>query len=789
MSHTKPGMSYSTICLLLLLITGISFTGYANDKNYISGSIKGRVVDTKSGQPVENALVSILETTIKDTTDSIGFFIFPSVNVGLLDIQIAAKGYKTQLFPSISIISGTNEPLVLEIQKDNIQELEKMVVTSSTILQKRAEQSTSVTRLTRDEVLNSPGSLDDINRVLQTHAAAIGTGDDMYNDFMVRGGNDNENIFLIDDIEVNNLSHWGSEYGSGGAISTLHPGFIRDIDFYAGGFPATYPPRLSSISDIHFREGSKSDRKYQIDMNMAGFGTFLEGPIVKNKASYMVNARLSVLDLMDTFLDLEGLPKYQNGQAKFVYDINQKNSLILNLLAGNERIDLESENVEEDNWRWEEEGKRAIGGLQWRRQSDNYKNKLLFSGIYHRYNGYGIQDDSIYYEKLRSQRERFQLKDNLSIFVRENDVLNIGASIDREKFYDRLSADAYYVFADILGDSIFYYYKGIPDTSVVQENYRIFDSEYEDTSLINYRISGYLGYALFLNRFKINLGLRNDYFTLVEKNGLSPRFAVSYNAGPAGTFALSSGLYYQYPAYVNGLYKTANIDSYDLQRNMQAVVGYEKELNDAVVVGAETYYKYYDREPNFVIEDGRREISSKKDNYGKKQVYGLEVFLHKKRIDYFYYQLSYTFFNSKQKYANGKWYVDDNNLRNSANIILGSNFNKSNSILVRLDVTEGYPYTPIDYQSSNNTLQTTHSIDDGWNSRRRNTRIKLSLRYNLKLYYKKVNVTAYIEAQNILNQRDVVQEWYARGAKFGQGYIDQYLSRGIFPVGGLTIEF
>jgi hypothetical protein len=726
---------------------------------------------------------------MQDTTDSAGFFLFSGLNVGLVDIQVTASGYKNRLYPSITIKSGTNKPLKLEIQKDNIQKLEKMVVISSTVVQKRAEQSTSVTKLTRDEVLNSPGSLDDVNRVLQTHAAAIGTGDDMYNDFMVRGGDDNENIFLIDDIEVNNLSHWGLEYGSGGAISTLHPDFIRDIDFYAGGFPALFPPRLSSISDIHFREGSKTDRKYQIDMNMAGFGTFLEGPIVKEKASYMINARISVLDLMNTFLDLEGLPQYQNGQAKFVYDINPGNTLLLNLLAGTESIDLESENAKEDNWRWEEEGKRAIGGLQWRRQSDISNNKLLFSGIYHRYNGYGIQDDSIYYNDLRAQRERFQLKDNLSIFIRENDVLNIGASVDREKFYDRSSSDAYYVHADILGDSTFYYYKGKPDTSVIQENLRIFDAEYEDTSMVNYRISGYLGYSLFLNRLKLNLGLRNDYFTLVEKNGLSPRLGVSYDAGPAGTFSVSSGLYYQYPAYVNELYNTENIDKYELQRNMQVVAGYEKELSDVVIAGAEMYYKYYDREPDYVIEDGERTISSNKNSYGEKRAYGLELYLQKKRIDLFYYQLSYTFFNSKQKYANGKWYLDDNNIRNCANIILGSNLNKNNSILVRLDISEGYPYTPIDFKSSNATLKTAYSTSKGWNPERRETRVKLSLRYNFKLYFKRVNVTAYIEAQNLLNQRDVVQEWYARGAKFGQGYIDQYLSRGIFPVGGMTVDF
>ena len=197
MSRTKTAWSKVSVIVFILTLTSLFMSGYAKDKKNIAGSIQGIVVDAKNGQPVQNALISIIGTTMLDTTDSAGFFLFSGVNVGLVDMQVATSGYKTQLFPSMTIKSGANKPLKLEIQKNNIQELEKMVVTSSTVLQKRAEQSTSVTKLTRDEVLNSPGSLDDVNRVIQTHAAAIGTGDDMYNNFMVRGGNDNENIFLI----------------------------------------------------------------------------------------------------------------------------------------------------------------------------------------------------------------------------------------------------------------------------------------------------------------------------------------------------------------------------------------------------------------------------------------------------------------------------------------------------------------------------------------------------------------------------------------------------------------
>ena len=66
----------------------------------------------------------------------------------------------------------------------------------------------------------------------------------------------------------------------------LHNGFIRDLDFYSGGFPAQYAPRLSSIVDIHFREGSKEFRKFQIDNSIAGVGIFSEGMERKNAMAW-----------------------------------------------------------------------------------------------------------------------------------------------------------------------------------------------------------------------------------------------------------------------------------------------------------------------------------------------------------------------------------------------------------------------------------------------------------------------------------------------------------------------
>ena len=75
--------------------------------------------------------------------------------------------YETNYQPSIQVKTGTNKEMIFPLQKTNIKELDNMTISSSKIKYKKAEQTTSVIKLTRDEINNSPGALEDINEVLK----------------------------------------------------------------------------------------------------------------------------------------------------------------------------------------------------------------------------------------------------------------------------------------------------------------------------------------------------------------------------------------------------------------------------------------------------------------------------------------------------------------------------------------------------------------------------------------------------------------------------------------------
>ena len=130
----------------------------------------------------------------------------------------------------------------------------------------------------------------------------------------------------------------------------------------------------------------------------------------------------------------------------------------------------------------------------------------------------------------------------------------------------------------------------------------------------------------------------------------------------------------------------------------------------------------------------------------------------------------------------------DRCLQNNASMIIGSKINKHNSVVIRCDISEGFPFTKINLEKSKEHVETIYDIDKGWNTYQDKPRVKLSVRYDLQLFLKRSNLTAYFEIQNVFNQQDVLHEWYIALGK-NKGYIIKRLSTGIIPIGGLTIDF
>lgn len=778
----------------LLILFFATMVVCAREKRVMFGSLDGVVIDERSKLPIKGVIVECIQGGIYDTTDESGYFGFPKLESNFYDFEFKADGYRTFYMPSVIVKMGPNKSMSVTLSKEDTKQLHKMVVTSAKSSYKAPEQTTSVIKLSRAEIENSPGALQDVNEALKILPSAIGNGDDFNNSLYVRGGSADENVYLIDGMEVSNISHWGHANTAGGAMTSLHPGFIDHLDFYAGGFPSDAPARLSAATVITLREGSKSDHSYQVDMNLMGLGLFCDGYIIKDKFTYMINGRVSFLNLIQGLINTSGLPLYQNGQLKLVYDINKDHKVFFNMLGMHDEISGtdhgEGHSDEENNdekTSFKEDNQRLVSGLGWTYKSAKWGNNFLVSGIYSKGEFWeGYNDTRIEPRDYLDRRIKLQFKNNSSIFFRDKDILSFGADVERQDYLEQFSNGEAFYYTDRDGNlKINRFHPEIADVFGQDSGYvEKVEAYLEDTNYVGYRVGGHASYALNIGRAKVIAGLRNDYFTIVDEHGLSPRLSTSFDLGNAGTVSASSGLFYQYPTYANALMMKDHMDNVKLQRNWQVSLGYEKQLNKAVVIGAEVYNKYYDREPLYEIVDQRREIDTTFGEFGKKRAYGLELFAQKKKKDKFYYNIAYTLFNSQDQYKDKKWYSSDFNIRNNATVVLGSQLNRNHGICLRFDLSEGYPYTAIDLDASD--FHEKYDVANGWNSKRRDFRTKIGLRYDLTYYGKRSNITAYVEVKNILNQSDIIHETYN---PLNGGSVKQVKGIGILPIAGLTIDF
>lgn len=172
-----------------------------------------------------------------------------------------------------------------------------------------------VERLSRRELEIKPKLMGEVDvlRSIQTFSGVTSVGDGA-SGFNVRGGNADENLILQDGALILNPSH------TLGFFSLFHPDLINSVNLYKGDQPANFGGRLSSVLDVNLREGDLQDYKANIGVGLISSRLTLEGPLVKDKASFIIGGRGSYLDwILNRVDDID----VRNSSAVF-YDLTAK---------------------------------------------------------------------------------------------------------------------------------------------------------------------------------------------------------------------------------------------------------------------------------------------------------------------------------------------------------------------------------------------------------------------------------------------------------------------------------
>jgi len=271
-------------------------------------SISGYIKDVNNGEAIIDAVVYDSLTYANTVTNEYGYYNL-SIPKGDIHLRASYVGFK-EYSQYLSLQKDTVINIVLE---ESILAAVEVVGQKETSLSisKGNEISIPITELTQIPAI---GGEADIFKSLSIFPG-VSLGAEANSNLFVRGGTPDQNLILLDGVPVYNVSHIG------GFLSVFNTDALKKVDLIKGGFPARYGGRLSSVVDIKMKEGNNKEFSGDFGLGLIASRLLLEGPIQKDKSSFMISGRTSYLGLINLFRNKEGQRNYFD---YWLYDINAK---------------------------------------------------------------------------------------------------------------------------------------------------------------------------------------------------------------------------------------------------------------------------------------------------------------------------------------------------------------------------------------------------------------------------------------------------------------------------------
>jgi len=728
--------------LLILLVSPLS-SAFAGSE----GTILGKVLDFDSREPLFRVSVELVGLGHKTFSDTDGRFSFSSLPSGSYTIAFSAEGYESLSMRNIFLAQGANKSLEIALIR-SLPKIEEEVTVLAETLPLVEEKTGSVIRMESEQITRVPGSFQDLSRVLDAVPGAY-RRTQKSNDLIVRGGSPWENGFFIDNIQVPNINHFQSQATSGGAIGVIDLSLIRDLDFHTGGFSASYGNRMSSVVDIRFREGNRDRMAARLDLNITGFGARLEGPLGKNKGTWLVSMKRSYHDLVAGMVGYGVAPRFGDFHLKMTYDIDSSNRLILLNIFGDSGISYDLERAVEQGFNnvLDFKTRQNTIGLNWAHSWGDRgvsNTSLSYSFFDVGYSGRAVNPET-------AARE-YRLTEELhgEVNFRNINSFRLG-SLARMEFGGEVR------------------WEGLDYSNYASEYMNRWGTSVSP-ALVNGRLSAVTPAAfatLIYNPLKAvtaSIGLRAEYFSYNRHWFLSPRITTTWRLSPRLSIKAAGGLYYQtLPLYLlSG--STQNRSNAD-PRAGHVILGLQFDLTRDIVFSLDAFNKSYHHLPLapedptlFVLDSGLdfgyfRSYNQLLDG-GISYCRGIELLVQKRVMDGLYGLASVSFFRSRFRDYYGVWRNRINDNRYLVTLVGGYRPNSRWGLNVRLDVAGGIPYTPYELELS--SLYNRGILDtDLIFLARYPSYVALNFRVERRFHLGGSYLDVYLGAINLLNRKNV----------------------------------
>ena len=737
--------------IILFIVLFFSFSIFAQ-----KGTVKGKILDIKSNQPLEFAAIIIQGTDIGTTADASGDFTFVDVEPGFKRLVVSLTGFQTVVSEEFQV-QGNQTSFINVGMSQTLVQLGEVTVRQN-FAAKKIESPISVLSVGVQEIEKTAGATRDVSKVIQT-LPGVGATDPNRNDLIVRGGGPSENVFYLDGIEIPTINHFATQGSSGGSIGVLNPDFIQNIDFYTGAFPAGKVNALSSVMDIKQKDGSKDRLHTKLSVGASDAALTLDGPLSKN-TTFIISARQSYLQFLFSALKLPFLPTYNDFQVKVKTKIDQKNEITF---LGIGAIDDDALNTGIKN---PTESQAYILSYLPTYKQWNYTIGAVYKHFADTYY------DTWVLSRNMLRNTNFKYRDNNTDSAKISDYKSDEAEnkLRFERNYPDLP-----VKLSFGGGVKYAHYTNYTNREIFINN-TVMSLHYNTKiNLFGYQAFAQASKQLLDNQLKLSLGVNfvgNNYNDNMMNplNQFSPRFSVSYALSPDIDLNANIGRYAQQPAYTTLGYRNASGDLVNKNENLrytisnQAIAGFEYRPMGNMKLSMEAFYKHYDHYSLSVV-DGMS-IASKGTKFGqvgdeeiissgKGRAYGVEILYKIMEMKKLNLTATYTFFRSEFTNSAGIYVPSSWDTKHLFNLISSYKFRNNWYLAIRWRYVGGAPYTPIDPASANKSVWNISKqplLDyTKFNSMRLPNTQQLDIRIDKEFYLKKMVLNLYADIQNVYN--------------------------------------
>jgi hypothetical protein len=755
------------IVVAVLILIVFSFPLYAQES---IGKITGKVIDGMTKEPIVGANVVVDGTTLGASTDDQGRFSIGRVPVGTYSVRVSAIGYLAATITDV-VVNGVKPAQISVSIMENAIKIEGVEVTAG-YFNKMPDTPLSTLSQSNEEIRRLPGGLEDVARAISI-LPGVAQVDAGRNDLIVRGGAPSENLFVVDNIEVPNINHFGTQGSSGGPLSYINLDFVENTSFSTGGFGVKYGDKLSSVLNISIRDGRKDQLGGKATISASQFGLNLEGP-TSTSGSFVFSARRSYLDFIFKAAGFGFVPEYWDFLSKVNFQLGPKDQLNILAVAALDNVkyfnDTQNQRFENSRVMGSDQN-QAVGGMTWQHLFDKGYSTITFGQSYVDYN--------------------FQQSDSNLVRIFSNQSLEYESSLRGEIFFHLFPSTE--LSMGVLSKIV----KFRSDIVLMPFETRFGDSLAVNASYGNTAIkdAAYAQITQVWGKSRLTVGGRIDYFNLIDKFAFSPRFSYTVALSPITNLNWSIGRYYQAPSYV---WLAANLQnrSLDFVGVNQYVIGVDRMLQADTKISLEAYYKSYFNypasvtRPYLVLANTGAGFGGSVDGFasfgldplvssGSGRARGIELLVQKKLSEVRCYgTLSVSYNMSDFKALDGIERPSSFDQRWIINVGGGYVFNDKWEVSTKFRYATGRPYTPFDVNGFQNPAF--------YNADRIGANHSLDARVDRRWAFDSWTMVTYIDVQNVYNRKSVSIPRY--NERLGRAEAD-VASIGILPSIGVSAEF